>query len=257
MPEFAPGDPGHVAEHNTVHAYRTGGLEAARAAGEVLEGNGFVLTTAVDDPPPAPAANQQRIYAVDLAGVPILRILRPDGRVFDMMLDTITVARNATGATIPAGSVVTPTGAVGQRLSIEPADSAVAATMPAIAMTVADIGNNADGFVQVLGRVTGVDTSAFAEGDRLFVGSNGGLVTAPPALPALRQLVGRVIVANASVGEVAFFPQQVGGDEDGTGSPTFQIGSATESALRLFSPDGTLHAVTVANDGTLSTAPVV
>ncbi len=81
--------------------------------------------------------------------------------------------------------------------------------MPAIGVTSAAILNNANGSVCGLGRVSGVDTSAYSVGVVLYVSTAGGLTATAPALPALRQRIGTVLRVHATLGVI-----QVGAEAD-------------------------------------------
>jgi hypothetical protein len=81
---------------------------------------------------------------------------------------------NNTGSLIPKGTPVYQTGAAGNTLTIAPSDASNAATMPAIGVTGSDIANGDTGRVIHFGYIKGVDTSAFSEGDRIYVADGGG-----------------------------------------------------------------------------------
>ena len=81
---------------------------------------------------------------------------------------------NQTGSLIPKGTPVYQTGAAGNTLTIAPSDASNAATMPAIGVTGSDIANGDTGRVIHFGYIKGVDTSAFSEGDRIYVADGGG-----------------------------------------------------------------------------------
>lgn len=114
-------------------------------------------------------------------------------------------ARNSTGALIPDGSVVYITGATGNKPNIayaiadqEPIANAV------IGVTTEDIDNNANGFVTTFGLVRTLNTSAYDEGDLLYLSPTvqGGLTKVKPSYPNLVVEVGRVVRAHTSLGEI-------------------------------------------------------
>lgn len=153
--------------------------------------------------PANPASNRLHLYAADQNGISVLRVKDSSGDVFQLGRDSLIVARNTSGSTIAKGQVVTLTGSTGQTPSIGLAKAdALATAGDAIAAEV--ISNNAFGRVQVAGRIDGIDTSAYAEGDRLFLSAStaGGFVTTAPVSPNLRQPVAIVANAHGSQGAI-------------------------------------------------------
>ena len=113
-------------------------------------------------------------------------------------------ARNTTGSTITNGSVVYISGATGASLpniSLAQADSQ--ATSEAIGLATHDIENNTNGFVCVSGTVRDLDTSAFTQGDELFLSpSVAGAMTATRPTTDFVIPIGYVDVDNPTIGEV-------------------------------------------------------
>ena len=130
----------------------------------------------------------------------------------DMPLDGITiqlgqesVARvvNKTGNTILNGTVVRTTGSQGQRMTVGLASNLtdnLSATVLGVATE--DIPNNQEGFINVLGLVRGIDTSAFTEGAPLYLGVNGGLIQTLPVSPAHAVLIGYCIRSHHTQGSI-------------------------------------------------------
>ncbi len=116
--------------------------------------------------------------------------------------------RNESGATLAQGTPVFQTGFnAGQgRITIDTADSASAATMPALGMVLADIPDNSNGQTVSNGLLENFDTSAFAENVALFVASGGGLTDTPPTGTGLIQKIAHVLISNASNGDVLVYP---------------------------------------------------
>jgi len=88
--------------------------------------------------------------------------------------------RNNTGATLTKGTVVYVDGAIGQLPTVAKAlatsDSTSAQTQGLIT---ADIANNSNGYVTIVGLVTDIDTSAFSDGQQLYLsGTTAGAMTA-------------------------------------------------------------------------------
>jgi len=109
--------------------------------------------------------------------------------------------KNTTASTIAVGTPVYQTGSTGGNIDIAPADASDSAKMPAIGVVSADITAGSEGTLVVLGQITGVDTSAFSEGDIMYVASGGGFTsTRPTSSSVLVQNLGRVTKVHASNG---------------------------------------------------------
>jgi len=117
-------------------------------------------------------------------------------------LDTIhTEVTNQTGSTILKGTPVYQTGTSGNSMTIAPADASSSATMPAVGVLEQDLVSGATGFVIHMGKISGVDTSAFNEGDTIYVAVGGGYTNTPPVGESnLLQNLGRVTKVHASNG---------------------------------------------------------
>ena len=111
-------------------------------------------------------------------------------------------AKNASGSTLLKGKVVSITGVSGNETTVDLADADNASARPAFGLVYADANNNAAVEVVTLGELAGLNTSAFSEGDTLYVSTTaGGLTTTPPTGEAADiQNIGRVIRSHASAG---------------------------------------------------------
>lgn len=116
--------------------------------------------------------------------------------------DTIEeLCKNGTGSTILKGTPVYQTGTAGNAMVIAPADASSAATMPAVGVLSQDLAADAEGSLILMGRISGVNTSAFSEGDVIYVASGGGYTnTRPTGQSVLVQNLGRVTKVDASNG---------------------------------------------------------
>ena len=87
--------------------------------------------------------------------------------------------RNTTGATLTKGTVVYISGATGQIPTVSKALATSDATSAqTLGMMTADLANNANGFVTVIGLITNIDTSAYTDGQQLYLsGTTAGTVT--------------------------------------------------------------------------------
>lgn len=94
--------------------------------------------------------------------------------------NVLVQVRNSTGATLTKGTVVYISGATGQYPTVSKAlatsDTTSAQTL---GMMTADLANNSNGYVTVIGLITNVDTSAYTDGAQLYLsGTTAGAVTA-------------------------------------------------------------------------------
>jgi len=139
--------------------------------------------------------------------------------------------RNNTGASIPKGTAVRAAGTIGLsgRITIAPmlADGSVSAQF-FLGVTREAIAPGADGKVTSFGKVRGIDTSAFAEGDVLYVSpiTPGALTNVEPVAPALKLAIAFVVTDSATVGSVHV---------RATVSATVEQGQLADSAVQ--SPD--------------------
>lgn len=113
----------------------------------------------------------------------------PDERTLDVGLGNgvvlqagqkmMDLVRNGTGTTISDGTVVMLTGSVGNsgRLVVAPYDGVSDASL-IVGITTETVAAGADGFVTSYGKIRGIDTSMWADGDVLYV--NGGTLATTP-----------------------------------------------------------------------------
>jgi hypothetical protein len=118
--------------------------------------------------------------------------------------ETHLQARNTSGITMNKGEIVHISGYnVGADLpEMDLADANTAAAMPAIGMVEdATIANNANGGVIMSGRITGIDTSAFTAGDKVYVSTTAGATgVRPTGTDEEVQLLGEVLRSHATLG---------------------------------------------------------
>ena len=94
--------------------------------------------------------------------------------------NVICQVRNATGATVTKGTVVYISGATGQIPTISKALATSDATSAqTLGMMTADLANNSNGYVTIIGLISNIDTSAYTDGAQLYLsGTTAGAVTA-------------------------------------------------------------------------------
>jgi hypothetical protein len=117
----------------------------------------------------------------------------------------ISQVRNQTGATLTKGTLVYITGANGSKALVSKALATGDATSAqTYGMVQADISNNQNGYVVVIGVVSGLDTSTFAEGAQLYLsGATAGAYTSTkPYAPLHLVYVGVVTRSHANQGTI-------------------------------------------------------
>jgi len=94
--------------------------------------------------------------------------------------NVLCLVRNTTGATLTKGTVVYISGATGQNPTVSKAIATSDATSAqTLGMMTADLANNSNGYVTVIGLITNIDTSAYTDGQQLYLsGTVAGAVTA-------------------------------------------------------------------------------
>ena len=112
--------------------------------------------------------------------------------------------KNVEGSVLTALMVVRPLGATGGNATVELADAtSFAGSRPVGLIRSATINNNATGLVTLIGPICDVDTSAWAEGTKLYLSATPGLPTpTKPAFPNYPVRVGVVEVSHATEGVV-------------------------------------------------------
>ena len=94
--------------------------------------------------------------------------------------------RNTTGTTLTKGTAVYISGAIGQIPTVTKAiansDSASSQTLGLMS---ADLANNTNGYVTVIGLITNINTNAFTDGDQLYLSpvTDGALTATKPVAP--------------------------------------------------------------------------
>lgn len=118
--------------------------------------------------------------------------------------ESVVRVTNKTGVVIPNGSVVYINGAQGNRPTVALADADSGLTTDAtIGVVTADIANNGTGYATDFGLVRDLNTSAFTEGDILYISSTAGeLTNVEPISPAHRVRVGICLISNPASGVI-------------------------------------------------------
>ena len=114
------------------------------------------------------------------------------------------IGKNSTGVTIGKTKVVYISGATGQKPNITLADASLEITSSkTIGVTRTSIANNADGYIITHGTIHDVNTSAFADGDALWLSETAGeIVNVVPNEPAHAVFIGYVARAHPTAGKI-------------------------------------------------------
>jgi len=119
--------------------------------------------------------------------------------------NVVALVRNNTGATLAKGTVVYINGSLGQNSTVAKAiatsDSTSAQTL---GLMTANLANNATGYVTVIGVLTGMDTSAFTDGQQLYLSPTtaGAFTATKPYAPNHLVYVAVVEHAHPSQGKL-------------------------------------------------------
>jgi hypothetical protein len=125
-----------------------------------------------------------------------------DVQVVHMGQESVALVRNSTGSTIAAGKVVYISGATGFRPNITLATNANSTGFRSIGIVTVPIANNSDGYVVTSGIASDVNTSAFSDGDMLWLTTSGTLTATQPTSPANQIRIGTVARAHPTLGKI-------------------------------------------------------
>ena len=109
---------------------------------------------------------------------------------------TYVTVRNATGATLPKGTIVYISGANGNNVQVTPAIATSDATSArALGWLAVSIPNNGSGLCMVEGYLEGINTQSFNAGDQLYLSGTtaGGFTATKPQAPIHLVYVGVVV----------------------------------------------------------------
>ena len=140
----------------------------------------------------------------DILNKPNLLLTDGDGSdLQDVRAETLEVIiKNVSGAEIAKGTPVHQTGFAGAgTFEVVPADASNVSLMPAHFIAGETLAVDTEGRGILMGRITGVNTSAFAEGDTIYVAVGGGYTnSAPTGEGNLIQNLGTVTRVDATNG---------------------------------------------------------
>lgn len=153
-----------------------------------------------------PSDNANLDAVLDLKGDMFKSVYDTDDDGVVDRAETIQIlVRNSTGSTLSNGKVVYLSGATGNRPNaILASASSEATSSKTIGIVVADILDNADGYIAVNGSLHNLNLSAFAAGDMLWLSETAGdyVANTPPAEPAHAVFIGYVARAHPTEGRM-------------------------------------------------------
>jgi cytoskeletal protein CcmA (bactofilin family) len=115
-----------------------------------------------------------------------------------------TLFKAKAGEALSKGDVVYISGISGNTTVVSKADADDSAKMPAFGVVAADASLNASVSIYTFGRLSGLDTSSFSEGDELFVSTTAGALTstAPTGESSKIQKIAKVTRSDNSAGSI-------------------------------------------------------
>lgn len=189
--------------------------------------------------PDTPASDTLRLFATEFHGISRLQYRLEDGDVIDLSRDSLFIAQNTSGGTINRGEAVYITGSTGNVPTVSKAKADSISTMPAAGLAHDTVDNN--GFLHVVtaGLLSNFDTSAFSEGDQLYVSETtaGALTITRPTYPNLAQIIGHVTVDGVGNGAILIVHHDVEGDGYYNGAFLRLDGSNADSNIDIGSYD--------------------
>jgi hypothetical protein len=126
-------------------------------------------------------------------------------QTFPLTLPVLQQVRNQTGSTLDVGTVVYINGATGNLPTVTKAIATGDATSAqTLGIVSAAIANNGSGYVVVIGTCSGLDTSAYTEGQQLYLSGTtaGAVTTTKPYAPIHLVYVGIVTRSHPNLGTI-------------------------------------------------------
>jgi hypothetical protein len=175
------------------------------ALSPTIENNNSIFTDYIDFAQTAPHTNIPRRLTWNETDGTLDLGLKGGNVTLQIGQEQVVRVVNKSGANLVDGQVVYLSGAQGNRVKV---DLAVASGSTSLARTVLglvteSIPNNQEGFVTISGLVRGLDTSAFVDGDVLYLSTTPGAITnVRPSAPTHVVVVGFCVNANPAVGSI-------------------------------------------------------
>lgn len=168
-----------------------------------LNGNNSAITYANFTPSTAPTYQEGRVW-YDINERTLSVFDNFSGTSIQLGKELIVDARNNSGSQINNGQVVYISGALGQSPTIALGRADVSNTSQIIGVATHNIANNTTGKITVLGMVNDIDTSAFIDGQQVYLSAStaGALTATPPVSPNFVTFVGYVAHSHVSQGKL-------------------------------------------------------
>ena len=156
------------------------------------------------------------------------------GRSVQVGYEVLMLARNNTGVQINNGQVVYINGSTGTNSTLALARANAESTSMIIGIATHNIAINTVGKIVVFGLANDLDTSAFTDGQEVFLSAAtaGALTATPPASPDYVVRVGVVERAHPTQGKILVHPDTALSNNNSLG--TSQKVSATENAIKTY-----------------------
>ena len=135
---------------------------------------------------PAETTNYDLPYPLSSDSVNVHEDIQDLAEAIDAILPTLGLpyhtleVSNTSGVTIVKGDPVYIIGHGATKPRVAKSDASTLSTFPVIGLAQANITNTSDGVVVLTGVFTGVNTSSFTSGNRLYVATGGGLTSTQP-----------------------------------------------------------------------------
>jgi hypothetical protein len=203
---------------------------------------GFTLT-----PQATPTYARGRVYFDDTNDC-LAFMDSVSGRAVQVGYEVLMLARNNTGVQINNGQVVYISGSTGTNSTVSLARADAEATSMIIGVATHDIAINTVGKIVVFGLANDLDTSAFTDGQEVFLSAaTAGAITAtPPASPNFVVRVGIVERAHPTQGKILVKPEITTANNNSLG--TSQRLAPTQNAVKVYAD--TKETQTVQRSGT-------
>jgi len=175
------------------------------ALSPAIENNNSVFTDYIDFAQTGPHTNTPGRLAWNQTDGTLDLNLRGGNVTLQIGQEQVVRVVNKSGGALVDGQVVYVSGAQGQRPKVELAVATGASSLArkVIGLVTEPIANNQEGYITISGMVRGLNTSAFTDGDVLYLSATPGAITnVPPAAPIHHVVVGFCINANPAVGEI-------------------------------------------------------
>lgn len=190
---------------NFTELYATAGSTVTTAGAETLSNKTLTVTESItlDTTPANTTSAVGKMVWNDTDGTLDLG-LKGGNVTLQIGQEQILRVTNKSGTTLTDGEVVYILGSLGDRLTVDRADAnSEALSSHTIGIVTETILNNQEGFITVNGLVRGLNTSAFAEGDVLYLsGTPGGMTTTRPTAPDNAVFLGFVVRSHVSLGSI-------------------------------------------------------